>query len=698
MAYRLSSRMLFCDWHMPNFLPEVTIDFDEYFEQVQRTGAQTLIFQAKTAHGGSFFPTEVGVTNPSMAGDIFGEVCRRAKGLGLEFIAYYNMVLSWDLGRLHPEWSQLGRDGQPLRMFLYPCQCMSNDAFREYVGEHMAEVTRRYPIDGWFLDLQYFSPEGCFCPACREKFAARFGYALEPDEFGVEQWLDFYDHQVHTREAFIHSAMDRCNAERPGLSWSWNGCGNPVQLSATLHDGADYLSTEAHPPSYLHAGHTTRFCEGLRMPFTLFMPESQGSWGDWTVTTPETIQGLSAIALAHGGSLNINHVPYPCGDRAGKVPMIVWDTIAQTFEWVAAREELCRERTPVPVVACLHSADNNRLLAALSRTDGNAHLRSEAYGNEGALAQLLVETHIPWEIRPEDIALEELQRYELVALPCIPHISDDLAERLRAYVEGGGNLLAGYLTSLYDARGARRSNFALADLFGMDFVEDSPFSISYLDALDEAFRPRVPDMPLLIKDTASDRMNPKNHALLCTPHEGTRVLARIMDPVIESDFEGGRYVYHDHAPPAYLTDRPAITLSEFGAGRVVYLPVPFLRGFESKASPFLREVFRILINDVLGVSAKVRIDAPLSVKHALMEDAEGWLLHLIHVQKQTDSMYLDRFHRADPITVRLRPGWPVAGAENALTGEAFPCTEADGWTELTVPGVTDHTIVRIRRE
>ena len=69
--------MLFCDWHMPNFLPEVTIDFDEYFEQGERTGAEALIFQVKTAHGGAFAPTEVGITNPAMEGDIFGEVVKR---------------------------------------------------------------------------------------------------------------------------------------------------------------------------------------------------------------------------------------------------------------------------------------------------------------------------------------------------------------------------------------------------------------------------------------------------------------------------------------------------------------------------------------------------------------------------------------------------------------------------------------------
>ena len=80
------------------------------------------------------------------------------------------MILSWELHRLHPEWEQIGHDGKPLRMYLYPCFCISGDAFRDHVSAHMAEVTARYPIDGWFLDLQYFSPEGCFCPACATKF------------------------------------------------------------------------------------------------------------------------------------------------------------------------------------------------------------------------------------------------------------------------------------------------------------------------------------------------------------------------------------------------------------------------------------------------------------------------------------------------------------------------------------------------
>ncbi len=696
MAFELSSRMLFCDWHMPNFLPEIRINYDEYFEQIQRTGAQTLIFMAKTAHGTCLFPSEVGFTNQTMQGDLFGEIVHRAQALGLQLIAYYNMVLSWELQRTHPQWQQQDRAGKPVRMFMYPAFCMSNPEFTDHVSAHIEEIARKYPVDGFFLDLQYFAPEACFCPSCRAGFAAMFGYDLDPDGFSTAQWLDFYTYQARTREAFIHAAMDRANAVRPGLSWSWNGCGNPASISSTLHVGADYLSTEAHPPAYLHADYATRYCEGLRMPFTLFMPESQGSWGDWTVTTPDTIKGLSAIALAHGGSLNVNHVPYPCGDRGGTVPQVVWDTIKDTFDFVAQREGLCRGRRPVPVVACLHSPENIRLLHAMARGSGEGYLRLEVHHAESALTQLLMETHIPWEIRPEAISVPELARYELVVLPCLPWVSEELAERLREYVAGGGKLLAAYRTSLTGPRGEALDNFALADLFGVDLIAPSPYSVSYLDDLDDLFRPQVPDLPLLLKDSASDRLNPKNHALYVRPRDGAHVLARIMDPIIESDFETGRWVYHDHAPPGHLTEHPAIVLNRFGAGQVVYLSPPFFGAYASKACPFLKEVFRALVQEVLGVSQRIRIQAPVSIKHSLMEDAEGWLLHLIHVQKQTDAMYLDGFTRHDPVVVRVRPGWQVAAVQDALTGEQFAVQQAEEWRQFTVPAVRDHTIVRIQ--
>lgn len=703
MLSKFKTRLLFCDWHMPDFLPEIRIDYDDYFKHVKETGAQSLIFMAKSAHGNCLFPSKVGTANKAMKGDIFGEIARRTKEMGLQFIAYYNVVANRELISFHPDWQQLDRTFKPAKVCFCPAFCMSNENFKEYFCRHMAEIAENYDIDGFFLDLQYFSQDGCFCDSCKEKFKNMFSYELEPEKFSTtNHWLDFYTMQAQVREDFIHSGMERCNAIKQGLIWSWNGSGNPQSISSTLGERADFVSTEAHPPGYLQADYRSRFCQGIGKRFTLFMPESQGSWGDWTLNTVDTMKGLSAIALAHGGSLNINHVPYPCGDYAGKVPIPVWNSITETFRWVKEREQFCIGKKSVPVAACLHSTENVKLMSAIWRSPKGQelatrglHLRSEIANCEQMAIQIFLESHIPLDIRPAESSLDSLNKYELLILAHIPYVNEELKLKLRDYVENGGNLIASFNTSLLDEAGNIRDNFSLSDMFGVDFVKESDYSVSYLDRLDSIFSSSVPDMPLLLKDAEGGERNPKNHVFYCTPHPGTKVLGYITDPVIESDFEKGYHVYHDHAPPAKCTNYPGIVLNRFGKGKVIFLPVPFFKAYMSKKSPFLKEILRTLIVKELGVSQKIQIEAPVSVKAVLMQDEDGWLLHLIHIQKETDSMYLENFERCDPIRVRVCPGWGVSSVQKCLDGKKI-CFEAKNqWTEFVLPMIVDHEIIRI---
>jgi hypothetical protein len=170
-----------------------------------------------------------------------------------------------------------------------------------------------------------------------------------------------------------------------------------------------------------------------------------------------------------------------------------------------------------------------------------------------------------------------------------------------------------------------------------------------------------------------------------------------MDPAIESDFDTGYHVYHDHSPPAAWTEYPGIVATAYGKGGVVYLPVPFFGAYLKSKSPFLKALFRMLVTERLGISNRVRIEAPVSVKAALMQDNEGWLLHLSHVQMQTDSMYLDAFTRPECVKVRVNPGWEVKGAALCLAGTVLDMTRDGEWTVIEAPCPKDHEIVRIRR-
>jgi hypothetical protein len=172
--------------------------------------------------------------------------------------------------------------------------------------------------------------------------------------------------------------------------------------------------------------------------------------------------------------------------------------------------------------------------------------------------------------------------------------------------------------------------------------------------------------------------------------------------VIESDFELGHFIYHQHSPPGRYTDHPAIVVNDYGRGRVAFLPVPFFRAFRSWSpargrSPFLKEVLRVLVEEQLDLSQRIRVRAPASIKTMVMQDEAGWLLHLIHIQKESDSMYLDAFERIGPMEIWVSPGWSIHSVSECLSGRSFAHHPDRGGARFAVPSVTDHVILRIAK-
>ena len=74
----------------------------------------------------------------------------------------------------------------------------------------------------------------------------------------------------------------------------------------------------------------------------------------------------------------------------------------------------------------------------------------------------------------EAITTDALAPYKVVLLPNVYCLSNTQCEALRSYVAKGGHLIATMGTSLYDEWGNPRENFALADLFGVDYVGTGP--------------------------------------------------------------------------------------------------------------------------------------------------------------------------------------------------------------------------------
>ena len=148
---------------------------------------------------------------------------------------------------------------------------------------------------------------------------------------------------------------------------------------------------------------------------------------------------------------------------------------------------------------------------------GEGHVDARVENYALGWYQALVESRIAFEM-VHDHLLDpaHLAPYKTLILPNIAALSDAQCDQLRAFVNKGGSLIATYETSLYDERGAQRKNFALADLFGVDWTgkTEGPMLNSYIRLEHEAL-PRHPiftgleDAPRIINGVSRLEVTPR---------------------------------------------------------------------------------------------------------------------------------------------------------------------------------------------
>ena len=245
---------------------------------------------------------------------------------------------------------------------------------------------------------------------------------------------------------------------------------------------------------------------------------------------------------------------------------------APLFRWHAEHERYLRDRRHLASVAVLYWQRNTDFFG---RDEAEERCDAPARG----LGQALVRGRIPYALLNADqLGTADLDRYRAILLPNIGALSEAHCQALRAYVAGGGGLVATGETSLYDEWGDRRPDFGLAGVFGAratgqvlsrrapaagtDARRGEPSYLRFADPPDE--RPE----PLRAGPSGAYQAGWDETAHL--PFGGDLVLTRPM--------EQGERVALTYVPPfpthppefAYMTvertSLPCLYLSERGAG------------------------------------------------------------------------------------------------------------------------------------
>lgn len=641
----------------------------------------------------AYYPTEVPFHHRSAwlnNKDVVGELIDGCRKQGMSILVRTDPHATYDDAKqAHPDWIAVDVEGKPRRHWSSP-EMWLTCAYGPYNFEFMTavhkEIMGRYHVDGLFHNR--WDGEGiCYCVHCVANFRAATGLELprkaDAQDGVYRKWMLWRQERLMNLLDVWNAAIREINPESTCIP---NGGGalsslddvemsKRVPLLAADRQGRSGLAT----PWFI--GKTAkeyRATLGAKPVIGLFNVglEDRYRWKD-SVTSDAEIRIWVFDAIAHGMR------PWCC-KFSGTLHDKRWlPWVEDIFVWTEKNRDYLVQEKPIARLAIVYSQQT-----AWFYGGQQAHAKVEDYAL--GWCQALTESRIPFEMvhdRLMDAA--HLEPYKTIILPNIAALSDAQCEQLRGFVARGGSVIATYETSLYDEMGAQRKNFALADLFGVDWSgkAQGPVLNSYI-RLEHKALPHSPffagleDAPRIINGVYQVEVKPRE-TFSETPFT---LIPSYPDLPMEK-------VY----PRVPRTNISCLYLRERG-GRVAYFPFDIDRTFWEVLNADHLKMMQNTIRWAMDEAPAIQVDGPGVLDVTAWRNPGSVTVHLVNLTNPMTMKgpYRD-FFPVGPQRVRLNlPGNVRAQQARLLVAERSVPIEREGSAlAVTVPSVRDHEVVAI---
>ena len=681
-------------WEQLTLVEDDPVQFDPAFwlDYYQRSRADGVCLSG----GGcvAYYPTEIPFHHRSAwlgDRDVLGELVSGCRKLGMSVLVRTDPHATYDdLKAAHPDWIAVDAEGKPRRHWASPemwVTCALGPYNFEFMTDVHSEIMARYRVDGIFLNRWNGSGE-CYCVHCRENFKSATGFEIprtsNPQDSARRAFVLWRRQQLIALLDRWNSAIRRTNPDASMIPNNGSGANNSLDSLETSRRApllvADRQARHGLAAPWL-MGKTAkeyRATMGSKPVIGLFGVglEETYRWKD-SVTSDAEIRIWVLDAIANGMR------PW-CSKFSGTLHDRRWlKGVEDLYVWAERNQHHLAERRPLARVGLVYSQQTAWYYGGEST---EARVENYALG----WYQAMVESRIPFEMVHDHLLdAAHLAAFKTLILPNLAALGDAQCDQLRAFVNGGGSLIATYETSLYDEWGTRRKNFALADLFGVDWTgkTESPMLNSYIRLEHEAL-PHHPlfagleDAPRIINGVSRLEVTP-NRAFAETPFT---LIPSYPDLPMEK-------VY----PRQAKTDISCLYLNKT-AGRVAYFPFDLDRTFWEV---LCGDHLKLLRNTILWANNEepmVEVNGPGLFDVTAWRNSGSITIHLVNLTNPmamkgpfrefvpvgAQTVKLTMPHDADAKTARLL----VAGNSIAFERSGRAIT-------VTVPSVLDHEVLAI---
>jgi hypothetical protein len=638
----------------------------------------------------AYYPTEVPYHHRSVwlgDRDVLGELIPGCRKLGMSVLVRTDPHATYDdVKAAHPDWIAVEANGNPRRHWSSPemwVTCALGPYNFEFMTSVHKEIMALYHVDGIFMNRWEGSGD-CYCQNCRENFKLATGFDLprtsDPHDPVRRAFLLWRQQRLVDVIDVWNGTIRVINPEASVIPNNGSGALSPLNSIETSRRApmlaADRQARHGLAPPWLvgKSAKEYRATMGDKPVIGLFGIglEEQYRWKD-SVTSNAEIRIWALDAIANGMRPWFTKFSGTLHDER-------WlQGIEDIYLWTEKNQSYLTDRRPLARVGLVYSQQTAWYCP-------NAKVEDYALG----WYQALVESRIPFEmVHDRLLDAERLAPYKTLILPNLAALSDVQCDQLRAFVSNGGSIVATHETSLYDEWGTRRKNFALADLFGVDWTGKSqgPMLNSYIRLEHEALPGNalfagLEDAPRIINGVSRLEVAPQTK-FLETPFT---LIPSYPDLPMEK-------VY----PRVPRTDISCLYLRQ-PAGRVAFFPFDIDRTFWEV---LCTDHLKVLRNTLLWANNEapiVEVDGPGLLDVTVWRNSNSVTVHLVNLTNPMamKGPYRD-FFPVGPQVIRLRlPGKLRAKRARLLTASKDVVIEGSGSTlSITVPSVLDHEVVAI---
>lgn len=640
------------------------------------------------------------------------------KSLGVRILGVYPPCLQAEVYETHPDWRRIDTNTTAIPqidMVQFPhggMLCLLGP-YGNFFIEVLAEILTKFPdVDAFSFDGLHYGGV-CYCEHCRQAFRAETNLEI-PNADLNDPVFRRYQHWADRRmEDLVRRMQSRLKAIKPDVAlvtWSTNAgrFGHFLSIPRNmpsrmnlLFDAPDqeFWMDESNRGTTIVPAFANAYmwaCSNHRVAFSEPYILSHGNPYGKDSFPPSEILRRMLLAATYGASPSIaviqpEHLQtelYDCMDE-----------LQRRKEWLVRKE-------PEPWAALVMS-DNTRNFYGRSAGQVEERYMASVFGTFRAAVEEHLQVNV---INDWNLTSEDLSRYKVLLLANTACLDDRQVTAIREFVAKGGGLVASLDTSLFDEYGTARDNFALADLFGVDYRGLLENKSSKQESLDVNFVASIgSDYWEKRKNVFELRLDPQsflNQGKMKTYVNDEAVTMK--GPAVKvqaSSKESTTLATLRIKNDANATQTPAVVAHPYGKGRVVYFAGGLDAAYYLYAYPYQRLAMKHAITWAANEQPPIQVAAPMCVHSTVMrqktDKGERLIVHLYndinttanHALPVDDIPLREETLPIHNIRIDIDSRYSVKRATQQPDGVELNCAKTATGCRVTVPQLDIHTMI-----